>query len=287
MPLIRMATGSSTKPLPGSIATRLRSPDKRVSDEARAALHALAPELLLQEARAVGLAVTATAFGALRVRGPEGTEELARLLLARKAELLPLVRSAPALTTQLLAKCPNAGTPQLSDLAAALLADLHARGFTVTAEGNNLFVTPRQHLTETDYAVIRRHKTELLDIIRLVDAATSLFPVEPAAPTPHALCQSWEAQQRLSAQYAENQARPWRDVEADAEHQKALAVLAAAEAATWLSEAQRNLLVVFRRQVQDYREQHNRQLFGAAAWIQGYVNRWRAEHKALIRRDGI
>jgi hypothetical protein len=56
---------------------------------------------------------------------------------------------------------------------------------------------------------------------------------------------------------------------------KAFAVLDAALSATWLSEAQQNLLAVFRRQVADYHDSHNRQLFGFAPWVEAHVRRWR------------
>ena len=53
-------------------------------------LHALTPMQLLAEARAAGLSVVVEC-GQLVVRGPKQTADLARCLLSRKAEVLPLV----------------------------------------------------------------------------------------------------------------------------------------------------------------------------------------------------
>ncbi len=91
MALIRVATGFSPTPPPGATASRLRSPDQAVVDAARDALQAMTPEALLQEARAVGLTVAPTEAGKLRVQGPQGTEEFARLVLVRKEELLSVL----------------------------------------------------------------------------------------------------------------------------------------------------------------------------------------------------
>jgi hypothetical protein len=96
MVLIVKASGLTTLPLPGSTSRRLCSADEAEVAQARAKLQAMDPELLLQEARAVGLDVNATAAGKVRIRGSEGTQELARLVLARKDEVLPLLPAPTA-----------------------------------------------------------------------------------------------------------------------------------------------------------------------------------------------
>jgi hypothetical protein len=137
MGLVLKATGVPARPLPGSTYARLRSADEAAAAQVRGALHVMTAEGLLHEARAVGLTVTAPAAGARRVRGPEGTEELARLVLGRKDEVLPLV-VAPAV-------------PPLGDFEAEL-ARLLARLDCVELAGGPQLTRPRRNVL----AVVRQ-----------------------------------------------------------------------------------------------------------------------------------
>jgi hypothetical protein len=82
--------------------------------------------------------VPVAAAGALRVRGPEGTEELARMVLARKGEVLPLL-------------APVAVAPPSADFEAEL-ARLLARLDRVEAAGSPQLTRPRRNVL----AVIRQ-----------------------------------------------------------------------------------------------------------------------------------
>lgn len=51
-----------------------------------------------------------------------------------------------------------------------LFKNLYSRGFTVTAEDDRLFVTPRARLTPEDAEAITAHKPALLDLLRSMSA---------------------------------------------------------------------------------------------------------------------
>jgi hypothetical protein len=147
MVLVLKATGVPARPRPGSIYARLRSADEAAAAQGRAELHAMTAETLLHEARAVGLIVTATAAGALRVRGPEGTEELARLVLARKEEVLPLLSPAA------VAPPPTDFEAELARLLARLDRAEAAGGPQLTRPRRNVLAVIRQQLR--DYSAQR------------------------------------------------------------------------------------------------------------------------------------
>jgi hypothetical protein len=146
MVLVLKASGVPALPRPGSTYARLRSADEATSAQARAELLAMSAEVLLHEARAVGLTVTATAAGALRVRGPEGTEELARLVLGRKEEVLPLLGPPAAVT-------PGDFGAELARLLARLDRVEAAGGPQLTRPRRNVLAVIRQQLQ--DYAAQR------------------------------------------------------------------------------------------------------------------------------------
>jgi hypothetical protein len=60
--------------------------------------------------------------------------------------------------------------------AAALLAELHARGLTLSHEESALCVSPRRLLTDGDREAIRRHKPEFLTLLNIP-------PIAPATST--------------------------------------------------------------------------------------------------------
>jgi hypothetical protein len=225
---------------------------------------------ILAAARERGVELT-VADGRLRYRGPAGAldADLRRAAARHREELLALL----------------AGSPEHdAEDAGALLADLQARGFTVTRARSKVLVSPGGLLTEADRNVIGRHKTALLEVIDVLATVKELFPPGPEYDDPRRVAEMWSATERIRAEWEALQARPSDEHEADAELRAALAVIDTAEAAAWPSAAQRTVLAVFRQQVADYRALQDPQLFGASAWVQRYVVRWRVEHEAAIRK---
>lgn len=225
---------------------------------------------VLAAARERGVELSA-AGGRLRYRGPAGAldAELRRAAVRHRDELLALLGGLPE---------------HDAEAAGALLADLRARGFTVTRARSKVVVSPGNQMTEADRDAIRRHKTALLEVIDVLATVKELFPPGPEYDDPRYVAESWAGTEQIRVAWEAMQARPWDDKEADAALRSALTVIGTAEAASWPSAAQRNVLAVFRQQVADYRARHDRQVFGASAWIQQHVGRWRAEHEDAIRR---
>lgn len=62
-------------------------------------------------------------------------------------------------------------TPQLDSPAARLLDDLQQRGYSVHAEGQDLYVLPAGRLTEADRIAIKDHKAELLSLLNAAGEA--------------------------------------------------------------------------------------------------------------------
>jgi hypothetical protein len=62
----------------------------------------------------------------------------------------------------------------------------------------------------------------------------------------------------------------------DDELRRASAVIDGALSAAWLRRPQRKVLFVFEAQVQNYHARRDPELFGAAAWVEAHVERWRA-----------
>jgi hypothetical protein len=76
----------------------------------------------------------------------------------------------------------------------------------------------------------------------------------------------------------------WDLEAANAELRQALDVIDAALSATWLTPSQRNVVGVFKLQVENYYFSHDPQLFGAAGWIKQHVEYWRAVQQTDLRR---
>jgi hypothetical protein len=84
-----------------------------------------------------------------------------------------------------------------------------------------------------------------------------------------------ERRAELEALLSRPAANGWDTAAADCELRKSFAFIDATLAGLWPTQAQRNLLAVFRQQVDDYHTRNNPLLFGAADWIRAHVERWR------------
>jgi len=161
--------------------------------------------------------------------------------------------------------------------AAALLAALWGRGVEVyVADGRLRYRGPVGALDDDLRRAAADHRAELLALIgsrnapsgprrpRLVRRAVGPSPVAAADPVSG------------GTTFSDIPSSPdWPAEAADVALRQALAAVEAALSAPWLSAAQRNVVGVFRRQVQTYHAGHDPLLFGAAGWIEAHVNRWR------------
>jgi hypothetical protein len=146
----------------------------------------LAPYLLLQEATVAGLTVKADG-DRLVIRGPREAEELARILLLRKAELLPLCYEREAACSMQQLGVVAAGGQQSIDAAHSLLVDLERAGHSCRVEGNSFLVSQPTKLTPALRQAIVAQEPQLVALMRseasqVAAAAAGWLPFDTEGP---------------------------------------------------------------------------------------------------------
>jgi hypothetical protein len=170
--------------------------------------------------------------------------------------------------------------------AAALLATLWGRGVEVyVADGRLRYRGPAGALNDDLRRAAADHRAELLALVGGRDAPggprRSRLIRRAVGPSPVAAADAVSE----GVTFSDIPTSPdWPAAAADVALRQALAIIDAALSAPWLTAAQRNVVGVFRRQVQTYHVEHDPQLFGVAGWIEAHVNRWRAPNPVHGRR---